>query len=300
MSRSVGPRSSSCAASRIKRPRSTATEMGEFASQLISLLQAMNPMTVRQVFYQATVRNYVDKTEAGYDRVQRMLVKLRRSEVVPYGWVADNTRWQRRVRTYSGPAEALERTAELYRKALWADLDQRVEIWLEKDALAGVIMPVTSLYDVPLMVARGYASLSFLAGAAEEIRQHAKHGVRSFIYHFGDYDPSGVDAANKIGSTLLEMAPDAHIEFERVAVTPEQIRRLHLPSRPTKTTDSRAKGFAKESVELDAIPPHLRDYVEGLLAQHLPQDQLKILRAAEESERNSLLTIAKQFAVRAA
>jgi len=44
-----------------------------------------------------------------------------------------------------------------------------LKIWLEKDALAGVIYPVTDLYDVPLMVARGYASLSFLHGAAEYI-----------------------------------------------------------------------------------------------------------------------------------
>ena len=58
--------------------------------------------------------------------------------------------------------DALEETARLYRKSLWADADAYVEIWLEKDALSGVVYPVTSQFDVPLMVARGYASLSFL------------------------------------------------------------------------------------------------------------------------------------------
>jgi len=37
-------------------------------------------------------------------------------------------------------------------------------------------------------------------------------------------------------------------------VTPEQITEWNLPSRPTKATDTRAKGFKGDSVELDAIP----------------------------------------------
>jgi len=60
----------------------------------------------------------------------------------------------------------LKETARLYRKALWADADAYVEIWLEKDALSGVVYPVTAMFDVPLMVARGYASLSSLHSAA--------------------------------------------------------------------------------------------------------------------------------------
>jgi hypothetical protein len=120
----------------------------------------MKPMTVRQVFYQATVRGIVEKTEAGYNKVQTDLVQMRRSRVLPYDWLADNTRWQRKPRTYIGIEQALEDTARFYRKNLWADADAYTEVWLEKDALSGVIYPVTSMYDVPLMVARGYASLS--------------------------------------------------------------------------------------------------------------------------------------------
>ena len=87
---------------------------------------------------------------------------MRRAGELPYDWLADNTRWMRKPSTFNGVEEALRDTASLYRKALWTDADAYVEIWLEKDALAGVVYPVTGLYDVPLMVARGYASLSFL------------------------------------------------------------------------------------------------------------------------------------------
>ena len=95
---------------------------------------------------------------------------MRRAGKLPYAWLADNTRWQRKPDTHSSIQEALEDTARLYRKALWADADAYVEVWLEKDALAGVVLPVTSVYDVPLMVARGHASLSFLHSAADKIR----------------------------------------------------------------------------------------------------------------------------------
>jgi hypothetical protein len=87
--------------------------------------------------------------------VQTDLTLMRRAGSLPYDWLADSTRWQRKPRTFGSVEEALEDTARLYRKALWADADAYVEIWLEKDALAGVVYPVTEKFDVPLMVARG-------------------------------------------------------------------------------------------------------------------------------------------------
>src|SRR5262249_38860542 len=159
-------------------------------------------------------------------------------------------RWQRKPHTFDSVEEALKQTAALYRKSLWTDADSYVEVWLEKDALAGVIYPVTSMYDVPLMVARGYASLSFLYNAAEYINDL---DVPAYIYHLGDFDPSGVNAGEKIEETLRELAPDAEIYFERIAVTEEQIDGWALPTRPTKKSDTRAKAFGDISVELDAI-----------------------------------------------
>lgn len=151
-------------------------------------------------------------------------------------------------------------------------------------------MPVTSMYDVPLMVARGYASLSFLSSAAEFIRRHVSG--TAFIYHLGDFDPSGVNAGEKIDQTLRELAPDARIYFERIGVTEEQIAEWNLPTRPTKTSDTRAKGFGAISVELDAIPPDtLRRLVERAINYHLPQHQYQVLMAAEESERQLLTNL---------
>jgi len=290
-------------ASHIKRRRANKDEVAERRTSLFGIISAMKPMTVRQVFYQATVRGIVEKSEAGYAKVQTDLVQMRRAgftyridvhrtrtTFLPYGWLADNTRWQRKPVTYSSIRDALRRTAELYRKALWDEADCYAEIWLEKDALSGVIYPTTSQFDVPLMVARGYASLSFLHTAAEYIRSLK---VPTFIFHLGDFDPSGVNAGEKIEQTLREMAPKSEIHFERLAVTPAQIAAWDLPTRPTKSSDSRAKGFGDISVELDAVEPaQLRNIVYQAIEKLLPEHKLNVLKVAEESERAAFSSIA--------
>jgi hypothetical protein len=270
-------------ASSIKRQRATKAEVEARREAFLEIIDDGRPMTVRQVFYQATVRDLVEKAESGYAKVQNDLTLLRRAGELPYDWLADNTRWQRKPKTFDSVEDALRETAAFYRKSLWTRADSYVEIWLAKDALAGVIYPVTSMYDVPLMVARGYASLSFLYSAAEFI---AELDVPAYIYHLGDFDPSGVNAGEKIEETLRELAPDAEIVFERVAVTPEQITEWDLPTRPTKASDTRVKNFGDISVELDAIESNqLRALVQETIEIHLPADEFQVLKVAEQSER---------------
>lgn len=273
-------------ASRVNRSRATKAELEARRDALYAIVSSSRPMTVRQTFYQAEIRGLVEKTEAGYDRVQRDLAEMRRSGRMPYGWIADFTRWQRKPRSFDGIEEALQDCAALYRKDLWRSADAYVEIWIEKEALTGVIYPITGEFDVPLMAAKGYASLSFLHGAAAYIN---KLPVPAFIYHLGDFDPSGVNAGEKIEETLRKLASDTEIVFERLAVTPGQIAAWNLPTRPTKTSDSRSNGFGDISVELDAIDPAmLRELVRTAIERHLPPEQFNLLKAAEESERQAI------------
>ena len=279
------------AACLIKGSRATKLEMEARFEALKRIVREVRPCSVRQVYYQATVHGVVDKTDPGYDKVQRGLVDLRRAGEIPYRDITDNTRWQIKPTTYNSIQDALEATAEFYRRSVWSDVDAYCEVWLEKDALAGVVHPVTAKYDVPLMVARGFSSLSFLHSAASDIADLDKP---AYIYHLGDHDPSGICAAEKIEQTLRELAPDAEIHFERLAVLPEQIHDWNLPTRPTKKSDSRAKLFKGDSVELDAVhPDRLRQIVQKAIEQHLPEHQLKTLEVAEESEREILQMFAQ-------
>ncbi len=272
-------------ASPIKRRRSTKAEIEALCSDLYAIVAEQKPMIVRQAYYQASVRGLVDKTENGYRQVQRLLANMRRSGQMPYGWIVDNSRPCYMVDSFEGPADAIAATARFYRKALWADANVRVEVWLEKDALSGVLLPVTQEYDVGLYISRGFASLSFLSGSAEAIANSAKPTV---IYHLGDFDPSGVMAGNKIEETLREFAPDAELTFVRLAVTPAQIAEWSLPSRPTKAS-THTKGWRGDSVELDAIPPDtLRKLVRDAIEHHLPREQFDVLKVAEKSEQDFL------------
>ena len=130
---------------------------------LIAYALEHQPVTVRGLYYQAEVAGLpgIDKTESSYNKIQRQVLELRREGKMAYECIADATRWMRKSKSYNNIEDALRETARLYRRNLWRDSDDYVEVWCEKDALAGVIFPVTDLYDVPLMVARGYSSETF-------------------------------------------------------------------------------------------------------------------------------------------
>jgi hypothetical protein len=212
---------------------------------------------------------------------------------IDFDWVTDYTRWMRRPDSYSSLGSLLRLTAETYRRSLWDNQDAYVEVWLEKDALSGVLLPVTAQWDVPLMVTRGYPSLSFLHGAAVTI---ARQDRPTYLYYFGDYDPSGMDIPRAVERGIRKFAPRADLTFERVAVTPRQISKMRLPTRPTKATDSRSKSFKGESVEVDAIPPRdLRRMVEQCITRHVDQDQLARLHAIEAEEKATLAHMVHLF-----
>jgi hypothetical protein len=268
--------------------------MDALRGAIFALLAAENPMTNRQLFYRLVSAGLVAKTEGEYkSTVCRLLAEMRLDGTIPFGWVADNTRWMRKPRSYDDLEDFLQTAAQVYRRSLWSSADEYVECWIEKDALAGVVYEITAAFDVPLMVTRGYASLSFLYEAASHIATQRRP---THIYFFGDYDPSGVDIARTTESRLREFAPGAEIAFERVAVTVEQIEEMRLPGRPTKRTDSRSRDFGAVSVELDAIPPPvLRSLVEERIVRHVDRDQLAWLERVEAAERDGLLKLARAF-----
>jgi hypothetical protein len=137
-------------------------------------------------------------------------------------------------------------------------------------------------------VARGYSSQTLIYEAAEQIKQIGK---TAYIYHFGDFDPSGVDAAYKIEMGLWMHGVDVH--FERVAITEEQIYIYQLPMRETKASDPRSKAWGnKPSVELDALPaPILRDLVRDCIENHIDPTEWERLRLIEERERATLAEV---------
>lgn len=273
-----------------RRGRRSRAEMEKIRDAIYAAAEELHPVSARGVFYAVETAGFIAKTDAEYKgTVVRLLGEMRRSGELPFEWIADSTRWMRKPSSYTGLEQMLEESRRFYRQDLWHESDTYVEIWLEKDALAGVVYDVTETWDVPLMVTRGYPSLSFMFSAAMAI---ARQDRPTYLYYFGDFDPSGVDIPRVVRDRVREIAPDADFSLEIVAVTPEQIESMQLPSRPTKKTDSRSKGFGAESVELDAIPaPELRRMVSEVIEQQVDHGEIERLQRIEDGEREQLAQI---------
>jgi hypothetical protein len=250
------------------------------------------PLTIRQIFYALTTKGVLPKIEKSYRKTCYQLKRMRESGAVAYGWIADNTRWFIKPSTERSLGQALSNWQKAYRRDIWSTQPVHVEIWVEKDALTGVLSPVTEEFDVPLYVCRGYSSSTFLYEAAEEIK---RIGKPAYVYYFGDLDPSGVDAAEHVRDGLIKHGAQVH--FTRAAVTEEQVKKLNLPTRETKPADPRSSRWGnKPSAELDALPaPILRALVRECIERHIDPDLLAMALLIEKRERETLAQIRMNF-----
>ena len=279
---------------RLERNKATASKRPASRSTSIQTILAGEDgqITIRHLFYRLVGLNVIEKTEAAYKGLCGHLSKWRRSEEIPWGAFADNTRWHIRHKTFDGIEEALRSTAETYRRNLWSTQPFYLEAWVEKDSIASIVAGKANSFGVPVFVARGFASLSSLYSAANTFREAVEAGKQVIIYHLGDYDPSGVAA----GESMLRAFRDdfgVEVQFTRIAVTQEQIRKLNLPTRPVKGSDTRAaKWTGGECVELDSMPPaEIRKLVEACITRHIDVRQWNILRETEAGEREQLKQI---------
>lgn len=279
-------------ASPIKRSRATGAEMAEREAFLIDYTTKHGPVTVRGLYYQAEVHGIpgIDKSECGYRKVQAQVLKLRREKRLPYDTIADATRYMRKPRTFDGWEKALQDTAQLYRKNLWANTGLEVEIWIEKSALAGVIYPVTAEYDVPLMCTGGFSSETFAHDAVDRLRGT---GAELVIYTLYDFDRSGRDAAASLQEKVERFGKDygVPVVFHRLGLSLDQVRAFDLPIRVAKRTSVADRRWPHAfAAELDAIPPEaLRGIVRSAIELHLPAGELAFLKEVERAERATLL-----------
>ena len=266
--------------------------MTQLTEQLLEVLASDHPQSTRHLFYRMTdprLPEPVDKSDAGYTAVQRLLVKLRRDGTIPYGWISDATRRGYFVEAWRSPADALAQTAQFYRRSYWATSAAYVEVWVESRSLAGVVQDDCAHYGVPLYPSGGFASLTLAYEAAANIN-HAAAGRPVKILYIGDLDPAGVLIDRKIEAELRRHLPEADIEFRRLGITREQADLMRLPTKPAK---DRRGGFQGDTVEAEAMPAGLLrrilcNAIEGYIDPH----EAAALEAAEASERSLLLAMA--------
>jgi len=166
----------------MRKDKSTKAEMEKFRSEVLAIVQDNDPpMTVRHAFYLAVAGGLVEKSEKGYRYVQDAVRVLRLNDDLDWGDIVDNVRDVHVNTTWSSPGAILRTMVAWYDHDFWSGCERSEErpiIWVEKDAIAGLIRPVCDRWQVPLVVARGNPSVSLLHDVAENHVQD-----ETTIYH---------------------------------------------------------------------------------------------------------------------
>lgn len=245
-------------------------------------------LTLRQLYYQFVARALIANTERDYKRIGNIVSDARRAGRIDWTAIEDRTRFVRRLSSWGDPQSILQSAKDSYHRDLWEDQAKRIEVWIEKDALVGVIESICQENDVPFFSCRGYVSDSEMWRAAMRILRWGKAGQGTIVLHLGDHDPSGIDMTRDIEDRLrLFTNFGADLEVRRIALTMEQVEEQSPPPNPAKVTDSRFEQYVarygEESWELDALEPR---FIADLIRDNIFQerDAEKWARSIEEQE----------------
>ena len=257
------------------------------------ILIELNPMTVRQVYYQLFSRHAIENNRGLYQAVSNALVYARRERLIPWGWIEDRQRRPHHVSMWSGLAEFKETCRHAYRRDVWYTQPDYLQVWLEKDALSGIFEDVLNPYGATLNVGSGYDGWDSIHNAA--IRFNEKNAAVTVLY-FGDFDPSGEDMFRSLIKRLASLG--CQPEIIKCAVTYEDIQRFDLPPNFTNEKDTRSAAFVAEhgdiAVELDALPLNiLRERLEEEVSSRMDLKALERIRMLERRERAKLVRLLK-------
>jgi hypothetical protein len=250
----------------------------EQAVEIIEEYQAQGfVLTLRQLYYQFVARDLVPNTERSYNRIGDIVNKGRLAGLIDWDAIEDRTRsvtnWVRR----RSPRHAIELAREHYGIDMWQNQTYRVEVWIEKEALAGVIHEICGRYDVPYFSCRGYVSQSEQYAAGRRAASAwAFEDKEMKIIHLGDLDPSGVDMTRD-NQDRLHLFGGQTVDVNRIALNESQIAQYGPPPNPAKQTDSRFAAYAErygyESWELDALEPQVMvDLIEKTILEYRDDD----------------------------
>jgi hypothetical protein len=270
-------------------------------------------LTLRQLYYQHVARGYIPNNEREYKKLGDVVSDGRMAGMIDWDSIIDRTRYVRDLAHWSGPASIVEACASQFRLDKWKRQPKYCEVWIEKDALIGVIEDVCRQHDVPYLACRGYASASEVWRAGHErfrprvlgnLRHpHPTRGLvpkACTIFYLGDHDPSGIDMSRDIKARIDEFVTLPLVTVKRLALNMDQIEHYDPPPNPTKLTDSRAAGYVQEygheCWELDALDPIvIRDMVDGAIAGQINQDLWDLAVAEEDEAKNNLARIADNW-----
>jgi hypothetical protein len=270
------------------------------ANEIIAEYQAQGfVLTLRQLYYQFVARDLIPNRQTEYKRLGSIINDGRLAGLIDWYAIEDRTRNVRKNPHFESPQEIIKAAADQYQLDLWEGQNVRPEVWIEKDALIGVIESVCIENDIPYFACRGYSSQSEQWRAGVRGEKYGAAGQKLVILHLGDHDPSGIDMTRD-NLDRLTMFSEGNVEVKRLALNMDQVRKYNPPPNPAKMTDSRFNSYedkyGNESWELDALDPQM---IVGLVRKAIKSlrndDIYQEVYARQEKERELLLSVSDNW-----
>lgn len=265
---------------------------------IITEFDAYLPMTVRQVYYQLVAREIIPNNINSYQKISRLLVKLRDIEIIPWTAIEDRSR---RTTDKRGAADVITWVREQleyidprnYGRCLIKNQENYVEVSVEKDAVSSILESELWTYCTRLNVIRGQGSRTIIEQIAGRFDRAAMNGQNPILLHFGDLDPSGVSIPNAIKNTMANVH-HIDVDVRTLALSPEQVKKYNLPCSidAVKRTDPNYKkwinqyGPEQPAVELDALHPEtLKEILLSALSDVYNIDAMLLEQDIEKEDR---------------
>lgn len=257
-------------------------------------------LTLRQLYYQFVARGLLANRQSEYNRLGGIISDGRLCGLLPWDKLVDRTRGLMGHETYESPRTFLKSVVPQYKRDLWQDQSWRPEVWVEKEALTGVVSGICSQLRVDFFACRGYNSQSEQWRAGQRLARYISKGQRPIVFHLGDHDPSGIDMTRD-NTDRLEMFAGTPVIVQRLGLNMDQVEELQPPPNPTKLSDSRAEGYVQrfgyESWELDALDPtYIRNLIDDAVTRIRDEEVWGRSLAREVNDRDRLQTLAEEFA----
>jgi hypothetical protein len=212
----------------IKPHRATLKVIGQ-AHDIINEYARQNfTLTLRQLYYQFVARDLLEGNNLGqYKRLGR-IIRAGRDAGLDWDAIEDRTREVHIHSAWGGPAHRIKSAAGYYYEDLWRTQRYRPEVWIEKDALLGVIEGVCNEFRVPYFSHRGNNSQTLQHEAGQRFARYLDQGLIPLVLHLADHDPNGIDMTRDNLERLALYARDG-IEVRRIALTIDQVRQYNPP-----------------------------------------------------------------------
>ncbi len=249
-------------------------------------------MTLRQLYYQFVSRDLLANVEKNYRSLAKTISNGRLAGLIDWDAIEDRGRVPNVPPQWNEIDDVLTAAVEQFRLPRWNTQPTYAELWVEKQALAGVLEPLAYGFHVPLMVNKGYSSMSAMYESAQRFRRHDKP---KHLFYLGDLDPSGEDMVRDIRDRLYMFGVD-DLEVTKVALTMAQVEEHEPPPNPTKVTDPRAAWFIEQygdsCWEVDALPPPtLEALIRNALNEIIDREEMNAVETQEDVDKERIREI---------